>query len=70
MTMKFENQLMFYWRGVQLDLRDKQYFDALIGTYYIMLGCVVAAIVAILALPFLLPALFVLLVAKLRSRLT
>lgn len=68
MTWKVEGTLEYYWRRVQLDLRDKEYFDATVNAYYLMLHCVVAAIIAIVGLPFLLPALLIMLVAKFRNR--
>lgn len=65
---RVETQIAYYWRRVQLDIRDREYFDATVSAYWLMLECVVAAIIAIVGLPFLLPAFLIMLVAKFRSR--
>lgn len=66
--MKIEPALEYYWRLLKCDLRDRDYFSALCSAYQLMLLSVVCALLFVTGLPFLLPALFIMLVAKFQNR--
>lgn len=67
-TLLTENQLVYHWCRVKLGIRDRDYLDALTQAYGLMVECVLMALLVFFGLPFLLPALLIMLVAKFRSR--
>jgi len=60
-------QVTYYWRLVKSYMRMGEYNKAINNAYDLIMECVFLLLMSIVRLPFLLPAVLIMLVAKFRS---
>lgn len=60
-------QVIYYWRLVKSYMRIGEYNKAINNAYYLIMECILLFLMSIARLPFLLPAVLIMLVAKFRS---
>ncbi len=60
-------EIEYFWRLVKSYMRLGEYRKALNNAYELLMGCVLLLLTSIVRLPFLLPAVLIMLVAKFRN---
>ncbi len=63
-----ESEILRLWHYIKNSMHGKRYYNALKGAYNLILELLLWAGLALVSLPFLLPACLIMLVAKFQSR--